>query len=114
MGSKKEEWLALYAADIRNKFGEEPDTAFLRKVTEALGPAIYNRDACKVSASSGSELQTVKANFLQKKLGLADSPELMAAIHQVMAAYGKSERNKYRAVIYYMLARHFGRESSYN
>lgn len=113
MGSKKDEWLALYAADIRSKFGQQPDPELLRKVTDALGPAIYNRDACKVSGSSDSELQTVKTNFLQKKLGLAESPELMAAIQQVMAGYGKSERNKYRAVIYYMLARHFGRESVY-
>lgn len=113
MGSKKDEWLALYAADIRTKFGQEPDSDFLNKVTEALGPAIYNRDACKVSGSSESELQTVKTNFLQKKLGLAESPELMAAIRKVIADYGKSERNKYRAVIYYMLARHFGKESAY-
>ncbi len=113
MGSKKDEWLVLYAADIRTKFGQEPDTEFLRKVTDALGPAIYNRDACKVSGSSESELQTVKTNFLQKKLGLEDEPELMEAIRQVIADYGKSERNKYRAVIYYMLARKFGRESVY-
>ncbi|MEP6065985.1 MAG: DUF2853 family protein, partial [Paracoccaceae bacterium] len=26
---------------------------------------------------------------------------------------GKSERNKYRAVIYYMLTKHFGKESVY-
>ncbi|HSR59913.1 MAG TPA: DUF2853 family protein [Robiginitalea sp.] len=113
MGSKKDEWLALYAADIRSKFGQEPDPVLLGKVTDALGPAIYNRDACKVSGSSESELHTVKTNFLQKKLGLADGPELMAAIRQVLEAYGKSERNKYRAVVYYMLARHFNRESVY-
>ena len=113
MGSKKDEWIALYAADIRSKFGQEPDMDLLGKVTTALGPAIYNRDACKVSGSSESELQTVKTNFLQKKLGLAEGPELMEAIHQVIQAYGKSERNKYRAVIYYMLARHFNKESVY-
>ena len=114
MGSKKDEWMALYASDIRSKFGQEPDMDFLAKVTAALGPAIYNRDACKVSGSSASEILTVKTNFLMKKLGLADGPELLDAIHQVMQAYGKSERNKYRAVIYYMLARHFRKESAYN
>ena len=32
----------------------------------------------------------------------------------VMEAYGRSERNKYRAVIYYMLVRHFNRTAVYD
>lgn len=48
-----------------------------------------------------------------KKLGLADGPQLMDAINSVIETYGKSERTKYRAVIYYMLAKHFGKESRY-
>ena len=38
-----------------------------------------------------------------KKLGLPDGPNLMAAINSVIDTYGRSERNKYRAVVYYML-----------
>ena len=60
-----------------------------------------------------SELETVKENFLVKKLGLKDGPELMDAINSVIETYGKSERNKYRAVVYYMLTKHFGKESVY-
>ena len=52
-------------------------------------------------------------NFLMKKLGLADSPKLMEAIDSVLETYGKSERNKNRAVVYYMLTKHFGKESVY-
>ena len=37
----------------------------------------------------------------------------MVAIHSVIETYGKSERNKYRAVIYYMLTKHFGKEAAY-
>jgi hypothetical protein len=48
-----------------------------------------------------------------KKLGLADSPDLDAAIDGVIETYGKSERNKYRAVVYYMLVKHFGKEGVY-
>ena len=55
----------------------------------------------------------MKENFLIKKLGLADGPELMEAIGKVVEIYGKSERNKYRAVVYYMLTKHFGKESVY-
>jgi hypothetical protein len=51
---------------------------------------------------------------LVKKLGLADGPELMAAIDAVIEKYGRSERNKYRAVVYYMLTKHFGKEAVYS
>ena len=37
----------------------------------------------------------------------------MQAIDSAIETYGRSERNKYRAVIYYMLAKHFGKESVY-
>jgi len=49
-----------------------------------------------------------------KKLGLPDSPELMDAINVVIDTYGRSERNKYRAVFYYMLVKHFGKEAVYS
>lgn len=111
--SKRDEWIAHYASDIRDKMGEEPDMEFLTKVTVGLGPAIYNSDASKVSGSDAAELERVKQNFLLGKLGMEDSPALMEAVHQVIDRYGRSERNKYRAVIYYMLARHFGKTSVY-
>ena len=87
---------------------------FLTKVTIGLGPSIYKQDASKVSSSDPSELERVRLNFLIKKLRLADGPELMTGIHAVMDRYGRSERNKYRAVVYYMLARHFEKESIYS
>ena len=85
----------------------------LTKVTIGCGPAIYDADASTVASSQESELETVKQNFLIKKLGLADGPELMEAINKVVEIYGKSERNKYRAVFYYMLTKHFGKEAVY-
>jgi len=65
------------------------------------------------AGSQESELETIRKNFLIKKLGLKDEPKLMEAIGAVIATYGKSERNKYRAVVYYMLTKHFGKESIY-
>jgi hypothetical protein len=112
--SKRDELIEKYAADIKEKFGQNPDMDLLTKVAVGLGPAIYNLDASKVSGSDEKELNTVKNNFLIKKLGLSDSPQLMEAIHSVIEKYGKSEKNKHRAVIYYQLAKHFGKESVYN
>ena|SRR5690554_393831 len=112
--SKRDELIEKYAADIKDKFGEAPNMDLLTKVTIGLGPSIYNADAAKVSGTDEKELQTVKNNFLIKKLGLKDSPELLDAINGVIAKYGASERNKHRAVVYYMLAKHFKKESVYN
>lgn len=110
---KRDELIAKYADDSKNKCGMTPDMDLLTKVTIGCGPSIYNADASTVAGSQQSELETVKNSFLMKKLGLADGPELMAAIDQAIETYGRSERNKYRAVIYYMLTKHFGKESIY-
>lgn len=110
---KRDELIAKYAEDLKTKCGMEPDMDLLTKVTIGCGPAIYNADASTVAASQEQELETVKNNFLVKKLGLADGPELMEAINKAIETYGKSERNKYRAVMYYMLTKHFGKESVY-
>jgi len=111
--SKRDELITKYAADIKDKIGQTPDMDFLTKVTIGCGPSIYNKDAATVSGSDQAELDTVKKNFLIKKLGLSDGPKLDEAIASVMDAYGKSNRNKYRAVVYYLLAKHFGKESVY-
>ena len=110
---KRDELIAKYADDLKTKCGMTPDMALLTKVTIGCGPSIYNADASTVAGSQPSELETVKTNFLMKKLGLKDGPELMDAIHTVIETYGKSERTKYRAVVYYMLTKHFGKESVY-
>ena len=111
--SKRDDLIVKYAADLKDKIGETPDMDFLTKVTIGCGPSIYNKDAATVSGSDDKELATVKNNFLIKKLGLEDSAELDKAIASVMEKYGKSNRNKYRAVVYYLLARHFKKESVY-
>ena len=48
-----------------------------------------------------------------KKLGMGDSPDLMNAINAVLDRYGSSNPNKHRAVVYYMLCKHFGKQSVY-
>ena len=112
--SQRDELIAVYAADLKEKCGMTADMDLLTKVTIGCGPSIYNKDASTVAGSQQSELDTVKNNFLIKKLGLADGPELDAALNSVMETYGKSNRNKHRAVVYYMLTVHFKKESVYN
>ncbi len=111
--SKRDELIAKYAEDLKDKCGVNPDMDLLTKVTIGLGPSIYNADSATVSGSDDSELATVKNNFLVKKLGLNDDSDLDRGINSVMDTYGRSNRNKYRAVVYYMLVKHFGKESAY-
>ena len=111
--SKRDELIAKYATDLKEKCGVNADMDLLTKVTIGCGPSIYNADSSTVSGSDDSELATVKNNFLIKKLGLKDSTDLDKGIDAVMELYGKSNRNKYRAVVYYLLTKHFKKESAY-
>ncbi|SEK77916.1 DUF2853 family protein [Roseovarius nanhaiticus] len=110
---KRDDLIARYADDLKTKCGMTPDMDLLTKVTIGCGPSIYDADASTVASSQTEELETVKNNFLIKKLGLPEGPELMGGIQEVLRIYGHSERNKYRAVVYYMLTKHFGKESVY-
>ncbi|MDG1778724.1 MAG: DUF2853 family protein [Flavobacteriaceae bacterium] len=111
--SKREELIQKYANDLRTKCNVNPDMDLLKKVTIGCGPAIYSDDASTVSATDPSEIETVRNNFLIKKLGLSDSPKLDEGINKVLNVYGQSNRNKYRALVYYLLTKHFGKESIY-
>lgn len=111
--SKRDELIVKYAADLKEKCSVTPDMALLTKVTIGCGPSIYNADAATVSGTQQSELDTVKNNFLIKKLGLKDDADLDKGIDAVMEKYGRSNKNKYRAVVYYLLAVHFKKESVY-
>ena len=111
---KRDELIAKYADDLKAKCNMTPDMALLTKVTIGCGPSIYDNDAQTVAASDKEELERIKKNFLIKKLGLSDSPALMEGIHAAVETYGKSERNKFRAVFYYLLVKHFGREAAYS
>lgn len=111
---KRDDLIAKYAADIQDKLGQTPDMDLLTKVTIGCGPSIYDNDAETVAASDEAELERIRQSYLIKKLGLPDGPALREGIDTVVEAYGRSNRNKYRPVVYYMLCRHFSRESVYD
>lgn len=112
--SARDELIEKYASDLKDKCGVTPDMDLLTKVTIGCGPSIYNADSATVAGTQQSELDTVKNNFLIGKLGLTDGPDLDKAIDSVMEQYGRSNSNKYRVVVYYLLTVHFKKESVYN
>lgn len=111
--SKRDELIMKYAADLKEKCSLTPDMDLLKKVTIGCGPSIYNADSSTVASSDPKELATVRNNFLIKKLGLPDNDKLDAGIDKVVEQYGRSNPNKYRAVVYYLLTKHFNKESVY-
>ncbi|MBL0100078.1 MAG: DUF2853 family protein [Saprospiraceae bacterium] len=50
----------------------------------------------------------------KKKLGLTDGPDLDKGIKAAIDAIGSSNKNKYKAIFYYLLVKHFKKESVYN
>lgn len=112
--SNIEELIIKYTSEHKEKIGQILDIDLLEKVIISLGPSIYNPDSSTISETDKSELETVKNNFLIKKLGLKDGPELDNAIESVLHQYGESNRTKYRAVVYYLLVKHFGKEEVYS
>jgi len=111
--SKRDDLIALYAKELKEKAGVTPDMDLLTKVTIGCGPSIYNKDAASVACGQASELETVKKNYLIKKLGLKDDAKLDTAIQEVCEQMGKSNRNKYRAMFYYLLCVKFGKQDIY-
>ena len=111
--SKREDLIAKYAGDLEKKCNMKPDMKLLTAVTIGCGPSIYNADASTVSAGDKAELERVKKNFLIKKLGLKDTPKLDEGIQEVIETYGRSNRNKYRAVFYYLLTKKFRKSGVY-
>jgi len=85
------------------------DQNLLTAITKGLGPSIYRADSEIVSSTSDKELQTVRTNFLRKKLGNFDSKRNKIAIEKM----GKSNKHKYRAIFYYLLVKELSKEYIY-
>ncbi len=111
--SKFDEAMADYQKELEKIGIKNVDDELLKKVTKGLGPVIYNNDSSKVATSDPEELARVKTNFLIKKLEMEDSPALDAAITQVVEMFGSANRNKYRAVFYYLLVKNLSKEARY-
>ncbi len=109
--NKKEEKIKKYKSQIQKHYGQVDDK-LLEVVVKNLGPSIYRKDAETVSCSDPKELDTVRRNFLQKKLSLSESNEKLDTAIKKVCEELKSSRSKYRATFYYALAKKFNKESA--
>lgn len=69
----------------------------------SLKSMAFNQDATLVSGKDESELETVRRNFVEKKLGVTDKEKGMKAVHKI-ADKMSGIRMKSRPAFYYLVA----------
>jgi len=102
--SKLDEALEKYNKEFEKLGIKKVDQALLKAAAKACGPSLYSKDASKVGTSDKKEIERVKEGFLKKKLGV-EGVKADNAIEKVIATLGAKNRNKYRAMFYYLLAK---------
>jgi hypothetical protein len=78
------------------------DDDLLSKLVNNLKLVIDNKDALAVAGSDPSEMETVRANFVVKKLGIDDKDKGAAAVSAVAEKMSGSHM-KNRAAFYYLV-----------
>ncbi len=73
----------------------------------SLKSMVNNKDATLVSGQDESELETVRRNFVEKKLGISDKDKGMTAINSVVEKMS-SIRMKSRPAFYYLVQDELG------
>lgn len=91
------------AIDQLNQCGvSNIDDGLLDTLVGRLRLIVDNKDAILVSGTDPSELETVRKNFVEKKLGIEDKEKGLAAVNDV-ASQMSSIKQKNRAAFYYLV-----------
>ncbi len=98
---------------ILAKYTSKIDDAALQGMAKTYALVMSNKDSQFVSCGDESEKDTVRENFLKKKLGLSNSDaDLNAAVDSVCLTM-KEDRFKSRLVFYYLLAEKYNKLSQF-
>jgi outer membrane protein OmpA-like peptidoglycan-associated protein len=103
MGQMAVDWLA----DVRI-YDADADEGVVNKIVNYCGIALQSRDGQLVAMADPKECETVRENYLKKKLGLTQSDSVLDDAIQSVREVMKADRTKNRVTVYYLLARHFG------
>lgn len=97
----------MSALEDIQKYAPNADPAVVEAMENTYRLALTNADARLVSYSDDDELQRVRTNFVQQKLGITDSAE---SIDAAIAEVGdRIQGHKQRLTVYYLLAEHYGK-----
>lgn len=96
-----------HLADV-TKYARKPvNEAALAGLAKTYRLVLSKPDTRYVACSDRAELETVRKDFLEKKLGLSGDG-LDAAVTSVCTTM-KAARSKSRLTFYYLLAEHYGK-----
>ena len=96
----KQEKIELYTQTLIDLW-IDVNSELLENIVDLLGPSIFNDDSETVACSDKEELERVKNSSVIEKLEISVSDE---DLQEVCEKMWTSNRNKYRAVFYYLLA----------
>ncbi|MGL5407083.1 MAG: DUF2853 family protein [Propionibacteriaceae bacterium] len=99
--------MADHEAAIK-KYAPKADEAAVAGLLKTYALVLSQSDSATVALSDKGERETVKKNFLGKKLGITDDAAMEKALDEV-AATMKGDNHKSRAAVYYLLAEKFGK-----
>ena len=97
-----------WAADVKI-YRPDADEAAIAGLLDTYRLVMSNRDSAYVAFSDPTEVETVKTNFLKKKLGLTDADDVLDAALTEVAETLKGDRTKSRITVYYLLAEKYGK-----
>ena len=94
---------------IAAKYAGSVHQGALDGMAKTYALVLSNKDSQYVACGDEAERDTVRKNFLQKKLGLTDSDDKLNAAIDSVCGTMKDDRFKSRLAMYYLLAKHFGK-----
>ena len=103
----KEEMKEKYVAQLQD-IGISVDDELLDWVIDRVGPANYTADGQLVACGDEDEKKRVFTGFVADELEENDEEKGMQAIEDVCEQLSGVNR-KYRAVVYYLLAKKYGK-----
>lgn len=90
-------------------YDADADAGYVRTIVNHLGIALQSRDGQLVACSDSAERDTVRDNWLVKKLGVSGETEALDAKVLSVCETMKADRMKDRVVFYYLLAKQEGK-----
>ncbi len=96
--------------DIK-KFGGRADQNLVNAMVKSYGLVMRKADTRLVACGDPSELETVRNNFLKKKLGMTDSDSHLDALIARTCQTMKDTNQKSRLTFYYLLVEATGKQS---
>ena len=93
--------------DLLSNYTSNINEAALQGMARTYALVLSKQDSRNVSCGDVAEKDTVRKNFLQKKLGLTQSDEILNAAIEEVCVKMKDARLKSRLVFYYLLAEKF-------